>query len=271
MAVDAKSLITLADLKLNLGITATTDDAVLEKCIDRASKTVESYCGRVFTEQVYRETYDTSGQRRLALNQYPVSVIRFVGVDWNHAIAINSTDPTDVMVTVSVDTDHVHLHRVTSTGSETNQSVTFTSHETTAEMATHISTLTGFSATSLLNLPSNYLRKAAGRSLKYSTCYLSAWSGGLFDYQADMNTGIVYGPQIAGYKALFVDYTAGYATIPYDVQEATMSIASRMYYGRKRDGGLASESLGGYSYSTRSSAEIDAEAKTTLQQYRRIL
>ena len=36
MAVDPNSLTTLANLKADLGITASTDDAILERFIDRA-------------------------------------------------------------------------------------------------------------------------------------------------------------------------------------------------------------------------------------------
>jgi len=270
MAVDAASLITLSDLKAQLGIASTTDDAVLERCIDRASKAVESYCARVFKENRYYETHDTTGQPRLVLKQNPVSVVRFVGYEWDNALTVSSTVASDAMVTVSVDSDHIHLYRVSSTGAETSTQVTFASHDTTAELATHISTLTGFSASSLINLPSRYLRKAAGLNLLSSTAYLGAWSGGFNDYQIDLDSGIVFGPQLKQYRSMFVDYTAGYATVPYDVQEATTMIASRIYNGRKRDSGLASESLGGYSYSVRSSAEVDAEARELLSTYRRI-
>jgi len=49
-----------------------------------------------------------------------------------------------------------------------------------------------------------------------------------------------------------------------------MMIAQRIYHGRKRDMGVGSESLGGYSYSLRGSAEIDMEAKMLLDPYRRL-
>lgn len=270
MAVDAASLITLSDLKAQLGITSTTDDTVLERCIDRASKAVESYCQRVFKENRYYETHDTTGQARLVLKQNPVTVVRFVGYEWDNALTVSSTVASDAMVSVSVDDDHLHLFRVSSTGAETSTQVAFGSHDTTAELAAHINTQTGFSATSLLNLPARYLRRASGLNLRSSTAYLGAWSGGFNDYQIDLEAGIVFGPQLRMYRGMFIDYSAGYATVPYDVQEATTMIAARIFNGRKRDTGLASESLGGYSYSTRASSEVDAEARELLATYRRI-
>lgn len=270
MAVDAASLITLSDLKSQLGITSTTDDTVLERCIDRASKSVESYCARVFKENRYYETHDTWNNWTVVLKQNPVSIVRLVAVDWMNAINVSSTISTDAMVSVTVDQDHIHLYRVSSTGAETSTQAAFTSHETTSEIAAHISTITGFSASSLVNLPSRYLRKMSGISLLTSSAYLGAWRGGFNNYQVDLDTGIVYGKQLYGYRSMFIDYTAGYATVPYDVQEATTMIASRIYNGRKRDGGLSSESLGGYSYSLRASSDFDAEARELLAPYRRV-
>ena len=45
-------------------------------------------------------------------------------------------------------------------------------------------------------------------------------------------------------------------------------MASRLYKGRTRDEGVQSESLGGYSYTLRSSSELDASAKDLLAGWR---
>jgi len=269
MAVDTASLITLVELKSQMGITSTTDDTVLERCIDRASKAVESYCARAFTSNRYYETHDTTSQWAVVLKQNPVTAVRLVATDWQNALTIDSTDKTDTMTTVAVNESGLMLFRKDSAGNETANEPSFAAHNTTAELATHINGLTGFSATSLINLPSVYLRKMSGMSLRTSTAYLGAWMGGFNDYQVDLATGIVYGKQTYGYRSMFIDYTAGYARIPYDIQEATTMIASRIYNGRKRDTGVGSESLGGYSYSIRSSGEFDAEARDLLQTYKR--
>lgn len=270
MAIDANSLVTLADFKNYAGITVGTDDVLLQQTIDRASAVVRSYCGRNFVEQTYLEVRDTYGQERLALKQSPLTVVRFVGVGWDSAMTVQSTIASDAFASVSMNGEHLHLYRVTSTGSTTQTTVALASHDTTNELATHINTVTGFSASALLNVPSVYLRKLVGRDLKNSVAYLEAPTDSLYDYQADLTAGILYGKQLALYRSMLIDYTAGYATIPLDVQQATMIIAARIFNGRKRDTGVQSESLGGYSYSLRGSSEVDAEAKELLMPHRRI-
>lgn len=270
MAIDANSLVTLADLKNYAGITVGTDDVLLQQTIDRASAIVCSFCGRKFVEQTWVEVRDTYGQERIALKQSPISVVRFVGVGWDSVLTVQSTTASDAFASVAMNGEHLHLYRIDSSGSATSTNVSIASHDTTNELASHINGITGFSASSLLNVPAKYIRKLVGRDLKNSVAYLEAPTDSFYDYHADLDAGIVYGKQLALYRSMLIDYTAGYATIPLDVQQATMMIASRIYRGRTRDLGVQSESLGGYSYSLRGSAEIDAEARELLMPYRRL-
>ena len=270
MQIDTNPLTTLAVLKTWLGITSSSDDIVLQWSIDRASRIVQSYCGRNFTETRYYEIKDGSSRDRLRLDNYPVSIVRFVGVGWNSVMTVSSTVNTDAIATVSVDADHLHLFRTESTGSETSTQVTFGSHDTTSELVAHTNTVAGFSASLLLNVPARYLRKLAGRSLIYGPAYLEAPTTSFDNYQIDLDAGVIYGDQLRLYRSILVDYTAGYATIPSDVENAVISVASRLYRNRTRDPGIQSESLGGYSYSLRSTADLDAEEKSMLSAYRRI-
>lgn len=270
MALSANALVTLANLKTWLGITATTDDSVLEFSIDRASDYIRRYCARNFVSARYYEWKDTYGADRIALRNNPITNVRFVGVGGDNVLSVSSTVASDITVTVSVNDVHVHLFRVASNGQETSTTLTYASHDTTGEMATAISATTGFSATALINVKSAYLRKLAGIDLKKQTGLLEAPTDALTDYATDYDRGIIYGPTLSRYQGILVDYNGGYDTIPYDIQEATMEISTRFYRGRKRDPGLASESLGGYSYSTRSTAEIDSSTKMILDGYRRL-
>jgi hypothetical protein len=270
MAISTNSLVSLATLKAFLGITSTTDDAVLEYSIDRASALIQRYCARNFVSQRYYEWHDTYGADRVALRHNPVENVRFVGVGGDNVISVDSTISTDIACTISVNDTHVHLFRAASNGQETSTTLTFASHDSTVEMATQISATTGFSASALLNVKTHYLRKMAGRDLKQQTALLEAPTEGLTDYAIDYDRGIVYGPTLRRYQGFLVDYTGGFASVPYDVEQAATSIATRLYRGRKRDNGVASESLGGYSYSLRSGSEIEMEEKSMLDGWRRL-
>lgn len=268
MAVDPLSLVTLANLKTYLGITVSTDDTILEQAIDRASKIVEGYCGRKFVEQTYREFYDSFGAHRLTLKQRPISKVLFVGAATQSVLSVQLTDATATFASVTIDDLHLHLLKANSAGAETTTTFFLSANETTTELATQISATSGFSAQALVAIPSLHLQRIAGAELMNRTVLVEGFVEGIYDYLANLDAGILYGSWLSQYQSVLVRYTAGYSTIPFDVQEATMMIASRIYNGRKRDPGLSSESLGGYSYSARGSIDIDAEAKEILRPYR---
>jgi len=270
LALDANSLVTLANFKTYLGITVATDDTILEQAIDRASNAIRSFCGRNFVSATYREFYDSFGAHRLALKQNPVEKVIFVGAATQSVLSVKMTGSTDIFASVSVDDDHLHLTRVDVNGSESTTDISLATHNTTTELATQISATTGFSADSLVNIPAYHLQRIAGADLMNRTVLIEGFVEGIYDYVANIDAGILYGSFLSQYQSVLVRYTAGYSTIPYDVQQATMMIASRIYKGRFRDPGLSSESLGGYSYSQRSSADIDSEAREMLRQYRRL-
>lgn len=270
MAISTNSLVTLTTLKAFLGITTTTDDAILEATIDRSSDYIRRYCARNFVAARYYEWKDTYGANRVTLRHNPVTNVRFVGVGGDNVVSVNSSISTDAAATISVDDVHVHLFRVESNGQEHSTTINFSSQKTTNDLAAQISATTGFTASALLNVKTNYLRKLAGRDLKQQTCLLEAPTEGLTDYTVDYHRGIIYGPTLSRYQGILVDYTGGFDAVPYDIQQATIEMATRLYRGRKRDPGLASESLGGYSYSTRSVSEVDASTKMILDGYRRL-
>lgn len=254
-----------------MGIGVATDDTILERCIDRASAAIESYTARQFLSRRYYEIRDCYGANRIALKQYPVTIIRFVGAGWTNVMSINSTNGTDAFASVSLSTDHLQLYRVSSTGVETNTQLAFTtaSNDTSGELATAISATSGFTATSLINVPSYYIRKLEGRDLRTATAYLEAPTQSLGNYQADLENGVIYGPGIQAYRSILIDYTAGYATVPYDIEQACLMLSARFYRSGKRDPTLQSESLGGYSYSVRSSGDFDDELKSMIAGWRR--
>jgi hydrogenase/urease accessory protein HupE len=268
MPVDANSLISLADLKTYLGIVSSTDDTLLEDCIDRASAVIERYLARKIKSRSLVEWYDTYGASRLVLKTSPVSSIQFVGVGQDAAITVGSSDSTDAAVSVSVNDTGVRLHRMTSAGAETTTDLAFATYTTTTDLAAAIHATAGFTATTILARPSRRLRRLAGKDLLNATVNIEVADETLVDYLADMDRGIIYGKQLAQYRSVVIEYTAGFATVPYDIEQAAMTVASRLYQGRKRDTGLASESIGDYSYNLRAGAEIDAEMKSMLQGWR---
>lgn len=268
MALSSSALVTLADLKTFLGTTVRTDDAIMEASIDRASAMVERYCGRRFSSQRFVEEYETFGAGVVRLKQAPVISCRFVGVGSQSMMTVRSAVGSDAVSSVSVTDTGVDLYRMTSAGVATATSLTFATYPTVALMAAAIDGTAGFDASSLLDGPSQYLRRVVGRELRNSTAYLESPTDSVFDYILDVETGVLSGPTIRG--TILVDYTAGFATVPYDVAQAVLQVASRLYRERLRDPGVGSESLGGYSYSRRADAEVQDEMRSMLGNWRRI-
>lgn len=268
MAVDTYALTSLANLKSYLGITSSSDDTILEKSIDRASDIAERYMGRKILSRAYVEWRDTYGQERIRLYQYPASIIRFVGIGYNAAITVGATNPLDPAVSVTVSDSAVILYRQVAAGTETTTTLTFATYPTTALMATAINATTGFSGSVVLDLPSRYIRRMSGRTLRNATVNLEAPDQAMEDYLADLDSGVVYGRQLTGYRSVLIDYTAGYATTPDDIEQAVLMIAASLFQGRKRDPNIASESLGGYSYSLRAPGQSQEEARSLLDAFK---
>ena len=270
MSVDTYALTTLAKLKAWLGITVSTYDTLLEASIDRASAKIESYCGREFLSRAQTEWKDTWGAERFVLKHSPVTNVRFIGTGTNSVLTVASTTASDVAASVTVHDDSIILYRMSVAGTAFSTTLLYATYPTTTLLATQISATAGFSGSALLDIPSTRMQHISGRDLTYSSVLIDAPTQSLFDYQLDTETGIVYGSTLRQYRSIFVDYTAGYATTPHDVEQCATNIAARIFNSRLKDSGVTSESLGGYSYSTKTSTEIDSEEKEMLRQYRRV-
>ncbi len=73
---------TLADTKLWLGVTSSTDDTLLTNLIVAASAFIETWVSRTLGQATYTaETYDGPGGVRLALRNYPVLSISALSID----------------------------------------------------------------------------------------------------------------------------------------------------------------------------------------------
>lgn len=76
-----RDLCTLAAVKLDLGITASTFDAELAQRIAQASAMIETHCRRVFARETVQEVFRDVEDYRLSLTRFPISSITSVTVD----------------------------------------------------------------------------------------------------------------------------------------------------------------------------------------------
>ncbi len=77
-------LTTVSNLRSDLNLASSDfSDATLERRIDEATSLIETYCGRIFARQTYRETFgaNAGGEYALVLGRDPVQSVTSVGVD----------------------------------------------------------------------------------------------------------------------------------------------------------------------------------------------
>ena len=286
MAVGTYALTSLANLKSWLGISTSTDDAVLEKAIDRATARIESYVGRQILSRTYTEWRSGAGVDEIRLHQWPVSQVTGVWTGAYAALVIGSGDATDIRASISINqetgTPAAVLNRTTSAGVTTTTTLSFATYPTTAALATAIGATAGFTCTLGKNIRTAQLRPRAAGDVVLATVTLFA-ADTASEYTYDYDTGRLaidqswwaYWPLERGImpdavKSVCVEYTAGYATVPDDIEQACIEIAAMMYRDRRRDAGLASESLGDYSYTRANRAEVDAVMSGLLADWREI-
>lgn len=286
MAVGTYALTSLSNLKSWLGITASTDDAVLEKAIDRATARIESYVGRLIKSRSYSEWRSGAGVDTIRLNQWPVSQITNVWTGNKAAIVIGATSGyLRASVSVNQETETPALVTTTTTTAGVSSAVThdFATLKTTADLVTSgILTVPGFTASLTTDLRSVQLRPRAGADAVLASVTLYA-ADTASEYTYDYDTGRLSidpswwaqwpmdrGVMPDAVKSVLIEYTAGYATVPDDIEQACIEVAAMMYRDRRRDSGLASESLGDYSYTRATRAEVDAVMAGLLSDWREI-
>lgn len=143
----------------------------------------------------------------------------------------------------------------------------------------------GWTATLLANAYSRSLYRFSGLSVIDADPIISYPGTTASEFRVDFQTGEVH--LIAdrfpyseaghgmhrfprGFHPVFVEYDAGFATIPGDLELTTIEIAADLYRERKQDRTVGSESLGDYNYSRIAVAELLSARWEKLQAYREI-
>jgi hypothetical protein len=88
---ESTDLITLAECKTMMGITATDSDAQLQLMIDMASATVARLCNRVFAQETCEERFRGIGSRRVFLSHWPVKEADLTTVEAPFGTVLDST------------------------------------------------------------------------------------------------------------------------------------------------------------------------------------
>lgn len=257
------------------------NNALLDLLIEGTLAGIEAYLGRDLLSQSYTERVFPNGDGIITLDQPNVTSVDVLGLEPSDAITVTYTG-SDTVARVEV-TDTACVLR-SSSATTTTTTLAFSTYDDTAQLAAAIDGTSGWSATSRVTVPTSRLVRSPSWDAKTSGVELQYWEDWDGEYEIDYREGQIrlrypswgsaYGFRGMGYVA----YTAGYDTLPRDIEQVVLSLIKSSYDGTKRDGSVVEESLGDYSYKLAqdavsggvSSASISAQLPV-LGRYRRML
>lgn len=276
------------------------DNGAIVRVINAASDKLENWCDRKFKSTTYTRLYSGSGFKDLLLDAFPIIDILRIAIGRQDGINARFTGTDAEDATVEVDATGVNLVVIGGTNDGTNtltfaSSATLSAMVTaigavsgwTAELIN--SNASAWASTQLLEFfPRNSLNQSVG---------LMVASDSVDEYDVQHDLGIIklrgspnfmhgghwgsgagltlgmgqpplypLGPDRAaplwppGTYNIYCKFTAGFATLPADLVDGAIELANNMMLAKRRDTGLASRSVDGYS-----SAEGDGPFSKSLQ------
>ncbi len=280
-------LITLARAKYNIHRSTTSaEDTTLTELIKACSSAIEKYCRRQFDSQEFDELYPGSGGHVLTLRHFPLVKVTRVAYDPTTVLTVkNTATTTNQRASVRITSTGLELIRVASGTVTTDTSVTWAGNATLSAVAA--------AATALGN----------GWQGQVKGSYGSWRSADLRDFQGHLNALNVEAPLkihvqelseydiddkrgwlIRGSSPAFpgdglvwsggagfwrVIYTAGWSTVPEDVQEACAEWVAMLFWQTKRDpGSIMRRTADVTEQQGKMEAEIPANVRLLIRPYR---
>lgn len=293
-------LITNPRARVNLPNAPASDDTAIDYLISAASRAIQKYCQRDFVSTSYDELYNGNGDRRLVLRQYPLLSVQSVRYRPVTALKVINNLANTPQARVQVTSTGLNLVTITS-GVSTTQTVNFAGNATILALENAINALgNGWLAESMgydqwpaadfyspngivgNNGPQPATQGALTAAGQFAELKLHTYE--LAGYQLDPRRGwllraIPYtDPELlhpedliwpVGINNFRVQYTAGYATVPEDVQEACAELVATYYQQRGRDLTLSSEEIAStYRYTAINFDQLPKRVVALLRPYR---
>ncbi len=249
------SLATLAQYRIAVP-GSSYGDAEAQAALDAATSLIERYCERTFTSAAYASWIDSRAHTTLCLPNYPVTILRSVCTSAEDVMSIYNTsaDANDAIATVDNDSLILTVRGGVNDGTSV---LTLATYATLALLGAAVTALAkGWTWAVTVECAPSHLRPGSTGGCLNATGYLQGPDESdefdTFDGNAGMLTKSSDWP--AGRAAVFADYTAGYATIPADLQFVCIQLVNNLLGGAAHAGTIQSERLGDYSYTIGTSA-----------------
>lgn len=249
-----------------------TEDKNLDLIISSVEAWIQTvYCRRAFEDVSYKERYDGTGTDTLLLDYYPIITLNRLSIGTDDAISVKNTN-TGGHASVSVSSTVVSLYK---DGSTTTLSLT--TYSTMTLLVDAINAQSGWSAalmdSTIASFPSTFLLEKFGlQCIDNNYVYLQMPDEGEEDFEVFPKEGkiVLYSGFPEGTRNVFVDYSAGYAIIPSDLQLATLILIKHVYQKRSEESwGVANYSISGMSVTFEQ--DLPLQARQILNGYKRSL
>ena len=277
MALDAFALTTVQAFRDYTGLNiAAVPDPQVENLLNAAQNALEGHCRRLFAVREYKEFYDGLGDPYLLLRQRPLAGVTRTTMNRVPGLYVSFSTANTSSATANVSEDGqtlVLLRRTSALWTTNTIDLTLAPNDTLAELAAVITALAGWTASvaspTYAAYPSTDLWPVAASPCLNATLTLELAGppedGYGVDWEASELRRPGYWPR--GYRNVLVEYTAGYATIPYDLAQVCIEVAARIYGLGQHDSTLKSERLGPYAWTAadgENAAVLNADLKARL-------
>lgn len=280
------NLTTLAKVKEYMGISVSTWDDKLTTLLAAVSRSIEEYVDRKLVSQSFVEYYNGKDSWRngyLHLVNSPVTALSRVAIRPVSVLTIKNTTASNQRATVAVSSTGITLSRIAS-GVTTSSTLTWATYTTLTSLVTAIDALgSGWDATvsgdsnDYGGWPTTLIKSIQGTISAKEEARIDMYVDELPNYRLDETEGTLYGDFPFGYQNIEVRYTAGYSTIPDDLQLAACAVVKSIFDSSTTDGNLKSERIGDYSYTLRDLSSDDpyktilsASARFLLDPYKKV-
>ena len=283
--LDSFALTTLAKVKQYLGITDSTSDSILTQLINAMTDAIETYCGRKFKARSYTmERQPGNRTRELPLDNWPIISIERVAIQTEEALKVRCTDGGAYTATVSVTrtgdpaANTALLISLKGGVNQSDASLAYSSNATISDLAAAVTAETGWTGTvqgSRGHFAPKELVPYGSQECLSQDFILEVPTDWLSDYNTDHEDGILYRPGgwFEGFENIYLNYTAGYATIPADLEQVCIKGVASAFGQRSINPNLKSEKIGDYSYTNLDASAVQKEINTfeaELDKWRRI-